>query len=48
MLTIWGSRQSSLCDGVSRRGFLKIGAFGTSLCLADLMREMLSGQTETR
>lgn len=37
MLTIWGSGRR-FCDGVSRRDFLKIGAFGTGLSLADLLR----------
>jgi uncharacterized protein DUF1501 len=40
MLTFLGARQS-YCDGLTRRGFLKIGAFGASLSLADLLR----GQT---
>ncbi len=41
MLTIYGSQSARFCDGVSRRGFLKIGAFafgGTALTLADLFR----------
>jgi uncharacterized protein (DUF1501 family) len=37
MLTIWGSRQR-FCDRLSRRNFLKIGAFGAGLTLADLLR----------
>src|SRR5262245_43329109 len=37
MLTIWGARQK-FCDGISRRGFLKIGAFGAGLALAHLLR----------
>jgi hypothetical protein len=37
MLTIWGGKQN-FCDGVSRRNFLKIGAFGASLTLADMLR----------
>ncbi len=40
MLTIHG-RSSRLCDGVSRRSFLKIGAFSFGayhLSLADLFR----------
>jgi hypothetical protein len=37
MLTIWGARQK-FCDGISRRGFLKVGAFGAGLTLADLLR----------
>jgi hypothetical protein len=37
MLTIWGGKQK-FCDGVSRRSFLKIGAFGAGLTLADMLR----------
>ncbi len=37
MLTIWGDRQG-FCDGVTRRNFLKIGAFGAGLTLADMLR----------
>src|SRR5689334_24460943 len=37
MLTIWGSTQK-FCDGLSRRNFLKIGAFGAGLTLADMLR----------
>ena len=42
MLTILGPRQRSLCDGVSRRSFLKAGMFSMSgvaaLSLPDLLR----------
>src|SRR5262249_182529 len=38
MLTIWGSRQR-LCDGLSRRQFLRVGALTVGgLTLADLLR----------
>jgi hypothetical protein len=37
MFTLWGERQR-FCDGVSRRGFLKIGAFGAGLTLAEMLR----------
>jgi hypothetical protein len=37
MLTFWGRRQR-YCDGISRRNFLQIGAFGAGLTLADLLR----------
>jgi hypothetical protein len=37
MLTLWGNRQR-YCDGISRRNFLKIGAFGAGLSLADMLR----------
>jgi Protein of unknown function (DUF1501) len=37
MFTLWGSPQR-FCDGISRRGFLRIGAFGAGLTLAELLR----------
>jgi uncharacterized protein (DUF1501 family) len=37
MLTIWGEKQE-FCDGLSRRSFLRIGALGAGLTLADLLR----------
>ena len=37
MLTFLGNRQR-FCDGVSRRNFLSIGAFGAGLTLADVLR----------
>jgi hypothetical protein len=37
MLTIWGSRRR-FCDGVSRRDFLRVGAFGAGLTLAGMLR----------
>jgi len=37
MFTIWGSQQR-FCDGVSRRSFLQIGAFGAGLSLAGMLR----------
>ncbi len=37
MLTFWGARQQ-FCDNISRRSFLKIGAFGAGLTLADMLR----------
>jgi hypothetical protein len=37
MFTIWG-KQQGFCDGVNRRNFLKIGAFGAGLTLADMLR----------
>jgi hypothetical protein len=38
MLTIWGSPER-YCDGISRRNFLRVGAFGAGLTLADLLRQ---------
>jgi len=47
MSTIWGERQQ-FCDGVTRRGFLKIGAFGAGLSLAEMLRLRASaGPTPT-
>ncbi len=37
MFTLWGARER-FCDGLDRRGFLKIGAFGAGLTLAELLR----------
>src|SRR6516164_7075370 len=38
MLTLWGARQQ-YCDGISRRNFLQIGAFGAGLTLAEMLRQ---------
>ena len=48
MLTLWDSKPSSLCDGISRRSFLKIGAFGTGLTLADMLRVKAMGASAPR
>src|SRR5262245_12976529 len=37
MFRIWGKRES-FCDGVTRRGFLQVGAFGVGLTLAEMLR----------
>jgi hypothetical protein len=37
MFTIWGSKQR-FCDGITRRNFLQIGAFGAGLSLAGMLR----------
>ncbi len=37
MITLWGSKQR-FCDGISRRNFLQIGAFGAGLTLAGMLR----------
>ncbi len=37
MLTVWGGKQH-FCDGISRRNFLKIGAFGAGLSLPQMLR----------
>jgi len=44
MLTLWGKRQK-FCDGLSRRNFLKIGAFGAGLTLAEMLRQRALGGT---
>jgi hypothetical protein len=46
MLTLWGSKQR-FCDGLSRRSFLKIGAFGTGLTLAEMLRARATAGTTT-
>ena len=51
MLTIFGSKpaRSGYCDGVSRRGFLKIGALGVGaygLNMADIYRAEAASQTK--
>src|SRR5688500_17672153 len=39
MLNFFGSREHRLCDGMSRRSFLKVGALAVGgLTLADLLR----------
>jgi hypothetical protein len=38
MFTFFGSSQQ-FCDGVNRRNFIKIGAFGAGLTLADMLRQ---------
>jgi hypothetical protein len=37
VLTVWGGKQH-FCDGISRRNFLKIGAFGAGLSLPQMLR----------
>jgi uncharacterized protein (DUF1501 family) len=37
MLTFWGAKHR-FCDGISRRSFLRIGAFGAGLTLAEMLR----------
>jgi uncharacterized protein (DUF1501 family) len=38
MLTIPGDRMAGSCDGLSRRSFLRVGALGAALTLADMLR----------
>jgi hypothetical protein len=44
MFTLWGSSQR-FCDGISRRSFLQIGAFGAGLTLAEMLRLRAAGAT---
>ena len=44
MLNLLGSTQK-FCDGLNRRSFLKIGAFGAGLTLADMLRAKAHGTT---
>jgi uncharacterized protein (DUF1501 family) len=47
MLTIWGGKQR-FCDGITRRDFLKIGAFGAGLTLAEMLRLRCVAETTTK
>jgi hypothetical protein len=44
MFTLWGNRQR-FCDGVSRRSFLQIGAFGAGLSLAGMLKSRAAGSS---
>jgi hypothetical protein len=44
MFTFTGNQQS-FCDGINRRNFLKIGAFGAGLTLADMLRLQANAST---
>src|SRR5438045_3757373 len=46
MLTLFGGKQR-FCDGLTRRNFLKIGAFGAGLTLTDMLRSRASAGTRT-
>jgi hypothetical protein len=47
MLTLWGAKQR-FCDGISRRDFLRIGAFGAGLTLAEMLRVRALAQTSPK
>ncbi len=47
MFTFLGSRQRH-CDGLDRRNFLALGAFGAGLTLADQLRAKAASPTPTR
>ena len=38
MIPIYGPKRSPLCDGISRRDVLRVGALGAGLTLTDLLR----------
>jgi hypothetical protein len=46
MLNLLGSTQK-FCDGLTRRSFLRIGAFGAGLTLADMLRVKAQGNAAT-
>ncbi len=46
MFTLWSEKQR-FCDGITRRGFLQIGAFGTGLSLAGLLRAQAAQNSGT-
>ncbi len=43
MLTFW-DRSQPFCDGINRRNFLALGAFGAGLTLADTLRARAAGR----
>src|SRR3984957_5813327 len=47
MLTVWGQNER-FCDGVTRRGFLQVGALGTGLTLAEMLRLRASAGETSR
>lgn len=47
MLTFWGGARG-FCDGINRRDFLRIGAFGAGLTLADVLRLRAFAEQGTR
>jgi hypothetical protein len=47
MLMVWGGKRRD-CDGLSRRTFLKIGALGSGLTLADLLRQRAVANGDTK
>lgn len=44
MFTVLGG-SNKFCDGINRRSFIKIGAFGASLTLADMLKAKEAGKT---
>src|SRR5262245_39461292 len=48
MLTLWGTKRQGYCDRISRRDFLRVGALGAGLTLADLLRLKAHGAVDTK
>jgi len=49
MLTLWGSYASGgFCDGLGRRDFIRVGALGAGLTLADLLRAKATAADNSR
>ena len=46
MYTLFG-KSPRFCDGINRRNFMRIGAFGASLTLADMLRAREAGNSGT-
>src|SRR5258707_15231347 len=47
MFTFWGTRQK-FCDGMSRRSFLRVGAFGAGLTLAGMLKARAESPAPTK
>ncbi|HEY8503331.1 MAG TPA: DUF1501 domain-containing protein [Gemmataceae bacterium] len=47
MFTFWGKRQR-FCDGITRRSFLRVGAFGAGLTLADMLRLQAAARGQSK
>ena len=49
MLTLWGSAANNgFCDGMGRRDFIRLGALGGSLTLADMLRMKALGADNSK
>jgi hypothetical protein len=48
MLTFWSNRKTSLCNGMSRRNFLRVGGLGLGgLTLADILKAQAHAATSS-
>jgi hypothetical protein len=47
MFTFWSNAQK-FCDGITRRNFLQVGAFGAGLTLADMLRSRAAAATTSK